>query len=373
MNQLGVSVTSAHLDSILAKQNAVDKKIIEIKKQIEIQEGAHRQSMSSIESNKGYAYFLSEKQRVEQKTEQLLTFYDSNIDAFEAKRESLIQDIERKIEALEAKKKIINDDIDRKIELERKNKKNSEDKLSLEQKRNEEKLETIRTRHEEGCPTSLSYRKLQESLVIAEREKKDLDAEWRLGVEQNNIAIHRQMERAKRDMEAEQRKRTLEEEAKQAEERQKIEAMREQQRQEDIQKARKRSLEARMARNAMAITTIEETLDDETTTPPPPSPPPQGGGTPPSNVVEAVRRRQIDFPLNIKEKYSIKQLDELQDRYIEKEEDFPKEEVVVFNRCWAYACRREGKLDWEENIYNHVDENKDLDVMTEAEFLKLFR
>jgi hypothetical protein len=87
--------------------------------------------------------------------------------------------------------------------------------------------------------------------------------------------------------------------------------------------------------------------------------------------VKSVER--INHPLCPKKKYSIKQLDELQDRYIEEGLDMTKEEEDMYSRCWAYAERLEGRPQWAARHYNHIGEKKDGDIIPEEEFKKMLK
>lgn len=342
MEALGVAATDSTLQNVLSKQALNRKKILDIKKQIEILEGAHTASMKSVESDRTYTYYISERDRVNRKRDIDSATFDSKIATYEAKKRAFIEEIDSKIEKVERDKKAF------------------EDKLDVELERYSGEMARIRTKYEDSTPTSQSYRKAQEALRVAEREEKELIDEFSEAMRVHQVATTKQLLRAQREQEAKRREIAALEEAKRQEEIKAIEARRAQERKEDEEKAKKRTEQARALR---ASQPVPETPKAE---PPPQTPKAQ----PPPKATK--KKLQLSFPLFATKRYSIQQLDELQDRYIEEQKEMTAAEEDMFSRCWAYAERLEERPQWFANRYNHIGEKKDGDIIPEDEFKKMF-
>lgn len=334
METLGTSITESAVQNVLAKQALNAKKLQDIKKQIEILEGAHTASMKSVEHDKGYCYYMSERNRVTKKRDVDASSFESKIATLEAKKKAFIEEIDSKIEKVE------------------RDKKSFEERMDAESERYELEMARIRTKFEDSTPTSQTYRKAQEALKVAEREEKELVDEFSAAVRANTIAHDKQLQRRQREQDARDREVAINLEAKRQEEIKAIEARRAQERKEEEERAKKRVEEAKLAKSSTTIVRTEFV-------------------PPPSKNKKVTPGGQISFPLLPNKRYTIKQLDELQDKYIEEGKDMTAEEELMFSRCWAYAERLESRPQWFANRYNHVDEKKEGDIMSEEDFKKI--
>jgi len=154
MAYLGLASSQQTLMDSFDKESALQKKVDEIKKQLKIQEGAFLASLPDIEKDKTYCHYYAEKQRVNKKMDSEAATFDSKIATLEAKKKATIDEIDSKIEKIE------ND------------KKRWQEKLDDEALRYEKEMGRVREKIENAVPTSLTYRKLKESLGIAEEEYK---------------------------------------------------------------------------------------------------------------------------------------------------------------------------------------------------------
>jgi len=341
MSSLGISGATSILYSAFDKQTNVNKKILDIKRQLEVQLNAYTASLPDIEKDKGYCYYSSEKDRIERKRENESSSFDCKIATLEAKKKALIEEIDSRIEKIEKEKKIL------------------EEKLDGERLRYENEMKRLREKFETAEPQTQSYKKLQSSLLIAERELDEANKEIRDAHHQYEISQEKIKSRVLHEQDIKQREIL------------RIERI---EKDEAVQRAEERSKrehEEYMVRYNQRETNknITEVVETIYTPPPPEIKKVEGGVKKAGKKVEG----RVSFPLNVRTKYSVKQLDQLQDEYIDREEDFPDDQQDVFNRCFAYAMRREDKTGWQIDKYNHENEQRDGDIMSEKEFANIFK
>jgi hypothetical protein len=328
-------MTDTELHSIIAQMTANDKKIESVKSDIKVQEDAFDAIPRDIEGTSGYKYYLTEKERIARGMTSTTHTFDSKIADLEAKKQIMMDEFDRKIQKVEAEKAA------GLAKLESQN--GYYDKLMLE----------MREKAEKAVPTSLTYRKLIAQLAQSEKEKIEIQKTYNEVLARHLAQAEKRSQQMQREQEAKRR---------QAEQLDRAERQRAQEEYDARIKRENEESLARYRQREAAKTTIVST---------PPPPENKIPTTPPvKRKVKIAPKESISFPLNPRTRYTIQQLDELQDKYIE--EDMTKEDAEMFSRCWAYASRWNNSAGWHAYRHNHVGEEKDGDIISEKDFREMF-
>lgn len=170
LNDAMISVTNAS-----SKISSIEKKIDDAKHRIQVEEAAFLLRKEPIEKDKGYNYYLRERENASKSGDIACSEISSKIEALEKKKDDVERDFERKkqvlLEELERKKEAAIKEIDNKIEtLERKKgleRENSQERAEKHQKN----LEGIISKYESMKPTTIVYTKLLSHVEELEKEK----------------------------------------------------------------------------------------------------------------------------------------------------------------------------------------------------------
>ena len=181
MENMGFNACNNHLFACYDKEKVIRRKMEEITKQVKIHEGAYLASLPDLTKDKTYCYYFSERQRVNNKLDNENSVFDSKIAALEAKKKAFMEEIEAKIEKVENDKKIW------------------QAKLDSEAARYEGEMNRVREKIESAVPTSLTYRKLKQSLEIMEQEEKEAMEETRIALQAQGLAMQKMIKAAQQE------------------------------------------------------------------------------------------------------------------------------------------------------------------------------
>ena len=178
----------ATLMRISNKVSAANTKLDIIKKNIRIAEDAFSQNLPTIDTDPGYKYYISERDRLIRTKDVYQKEIDTKTSTLEAKKAAMTEEYDRKIselvQSLEAKKAAMMEEYDRKInELVQKKEDSSKDydgKIEEQNSKANDKREKIL----DAKPTSLAYRKLLSSVDEAEKELETTQESFRQALEE---------------------------------------------------------------------------------------------------------------------------------------------------------------------------------------------
>jgi hypothetical protein len=170
LNDAMISVTNA-----TSKLSSIGKKIDDAKHRIQVEESSFLSSRQPLEKDKGYNYYLRERENASKTGGIACNEIGTKIEALEKKKEDIEREYERKkellLEELERKKEMMIKEIDNKIEaLDRKKeleRESSQERADKHQKN----LEGIISKYESMKPTSVVYSRLIAHVEELEKEK----------------------------------------------------------------------------------------------------------------------------------------------------------------------------------------------------------
>ena len=330
------------LMTAMEAMSAHSKKIEKIKCDIRIQEEAFNAIPRSVETSNGYKYYLTEKERIARGLSATMNSFDAKIADLEAKKKVMMDEFDRKIQKVES---------DKAAGLEKlENQNGYYDKLMLE----------MREKVENAQPTSLVYRKLVAQLAQSEQEEVRMKEEYTKLIAANTLIVQKRQRDAMREMEVKERERLRLEKVVRDEAIAALDAKCKKEQDEYI--VRYKTV---YQPTEIVITPTPSEKKTET-----------GGVAKAKRIPKKVEPEseplveKISFPLNPRKRYTIEQLDLLCD-----ETDYDsvsQKDWEMQGRCYAYAMRWKGSTGWEASNYNHINEERDGDVIPEDEFEQMF-
>jgi hypothetical protein len=198
--QLSVTEAVNACDIVRHRITANQKKIDDAKHRIQVEEASFLLSKQPLDKDKGYNYYLRERDNAEKAGDISCKEIDAKIEALERKKEAAIREIDAKIEALERKK-----------ELERENSKERAEK-------HHKNLEGIINKYDSMKPTSVIYSRLTAHVEELEKERVVLEDEMLKASQEVVLANERHMKRKMQEIEQQERQRRREEAIKLSEE-----------------------------------------------------------------------------------------------------------------------------------------------------------
>jgi hypothetical protein len=313
-------------DKLFAKLTILNKKLESITHQLSVEENAFELRKQPIDDDKGYNYYVKERdsatkglenarREIDHKISKYQSHCDISVADLEQKKANAILDFDRKIEALkastEAKISALEDKKDNaSVEFER--------RIEYHQK----SILNITTKFDNAKPTSTAYTKLVSNKEQTQKEIDEVSGE----LQQALVVMMAAQRKESENRAAEEKQRLKREERdqflKDEEERKRIEQDRENTRKAEMERAKQRSEAAKIQ-----TTTIEESNLQFAFTPPP------------KKIKKAKGRvKKLSFPLDPKKQYTVDELDTIDVDY-EKDGDANCE---LYDKLYHEASVREG-------------------------------
>ena len=296
------------IDKINTKMNQLAKKLEVINHQITVEENAFELRKEPVEKDKGYNYYVKERDNALAAVELSSREIDDKISTLEAKRDAEIKAInteyDRKIDALERKK-----------DLEKARQQSKADDRQRD-------IENVIRKFDSAKPTSVIYSKLLSNKEQTQKELEEVQAEWQNAIVDLQHASQKASNKRIADALRIQQRLDREQAIRDAEELKRIEQGHENRRKEELEKAKQRSRDA---------TVIVDTPEPGSTLKFAVTMPPKGSRAPKS------MEKKLSFPLDPKKKYTIEQLRTLSPDY---DVDAP-EDCEMWDRLYSEAAKRE--------------------------------
>jgi len=301
------------------------KKIETIKHDMKVEEDTFIERKQPLDKDTGYLYYVREREAATRASTKVIEEAEAKIAALESKRDAAIAAIkaeyDRKIEAIERKKEHDSDGHIKRAQSHHLN------------------VEGMSSKHEASRPNTQTYIKLKNNLETTLKESEDAEDKYQEANAQWLRTTERQSAARMRDYKEEQKAKEIARLLIENEERKTIAAK------------QVADHEAYMARYKERSSVPIH---------------PQTSIAPKKKCIAKKKFEEIDFPLDIRRKYTIEQIDDLNERT--DLDELTEEDNKILARVWAYASRRYDRVGWQSNIYNHINEDKDYDVMSVADF-----
>lgn len=309
-------------DKLCSKLSILNKKMEAINHQIAVEEAAFELRKQPIDEDKGYNYYLRErdsavkalentKEEIENKITKIQAQCDIQVADLEQKKASAILDFERKIEALKACTEAKITALDRKKESS-----NVEYQRKIDY--HQSSIMSITNKFQTAKPTSTIYSKQVSNKEQTQREIDDLNGEVQQALVVLMAAQRKDMEKRQKEEMNKQRMMEREQFLRDEDERARIRQQRENERKAEEERARQRC-EAAKALNAA----LEE-IEAETKI----------------VVSKPIKKskNKLSFPLDPKKKYTVDELDTIE---IDWERD-GDENCELWEKLRHEAAEREG-------------------------------